>query len=238
MSPDIQIFPRLDHPIASCNSQVIEVIVLGTVFHLVNIYHSVRNHKPSLSHILPHPLDPDTPTLVVGDFNTHSSTWSLPGATVLCWAAPLEEWFEESDLLLANPAGVATRKGTHSDNRAEHDSVLDLFLLNDCAVATSRFSPMTISFDDSLGSDHAALSIFWSPPYEPTTYSPTILPGFIIDDTLKDSWIKDFSLLPTPMISSISSLSTAADALDMDIYTISGKYFKRHCTPDFRGLRW
>ena len=238
MSSDIQIFPRLNHPITSRNSQVIEVIVLGTVFYIVNIYHSVHNHKPSLSHILPFPLDPDTPTLVVGDFNMHSSTWSLPGVMVLSWAAPLEEWFEESDLLLANPAGVATRKGTRSNNRTERDSVLNLFLLNDCTIVTGHFSPMTISFDNSLGSDHAALSIFWSPPFEPITYSPTILPGFIIDDALKDSWIKDFSLLSMPTISSISSLSTAADTLDTDIYVISGKYFKRRHTPDFRGLRW
>ena len=140
--------------------------------------------------------------------------------------------------MLANPAGMAMRKGTHSDNRTERDSVLDLFLLNNCTLATGHFSPMTISFDDSLGSDHATLSIFWSPPYEPTTYSPTILPGFIINDALKDSWIKDFSLLSTPTISSISSLSAAADALDMDIYMVSGKYFKRRHMPDFRGLRW
>jgi len=219
------------------NSQVIEVIVSGTVFLLVNIYHSVRDYKPTLSHILPHPLDPATPTLVVGDFNMHSSTWSLPGAMVSSWATPLKEWFEESDLLLANPTGMATRKGTCSDNRTERDSVLDLFLLNDSAFATGCFSPMTISFDDSLGSDHAALSIFWSPPFKPTTYSPTILPGFILDDSLKDSWIKDFSLLPTPMISSLSSLSAAADVLDMDIYAISGKYFKCCHTPDFRGLQ-
>ena len=109
MSPDTLIFPRLDHPIASRDSQVIEITISGTVFLLVNIYHSVRNHKPSLSHILPYPLDPFTPTLVVGDFNMHSSTWSLSGVTVLSWAAPLEEWFEESDLLLANPAVKAPR---------------------------------------------------------------------------------------------------------------------------------
>ena len=238
LSPDTLIFPRLDHPIASRDSQVIEVTISGTVFLLVNIYHSVRNRKPSLSHILPHPLDAFTPTLVVGDFNTHSSTWSLPGATVSSWATPLEEWFEESDLLLANPAGAAMRKGTRSENRSERDSVIDLFLLNESALCTGRFSPVSISFEDSLGSDHAAISIFWSPPLEPTPYSPTTLPGFIIDDNLKDEWIKDFSLLPTPTVSSLSSLTAAADTLDTDIYAVSGKYFKRRHTPDFRGLRW
>ena len=175
---------------------------------------------------------------MVGDFNMHSSTWSLPGVTVSSWATPLEEWFEESDLLLVNPTGVATRKGTHSKNRSERNSILDLFLLNDAALATGHFSPMSILFEDSMGSDHATLSIFWSPPFKPIAYSPTMLPGFVIDDSLKDSWIKDFSLLPTPTISSLSSLTAAADTLDTDIYAISGKYFKHHHTPDFRGLRW
>jgi len=238
MSPDIEVYPRLDHPIASLDSQVVEVIISGIVFLLVNIYHMVCNKKLALSHILPYPLDPVTPTLVVSDFNMHSSTWFLPGAMVLSWAAPLKEWFEESDLLLANPAGAAMRKGTHSDNRIEHNSVLDLFLLNDSMLATGRFSPMTISFDDSLGLDHTALLIFWSSPFKPTTYSPTILLGFVLDDTLKDSWMKDFSLLPSPTICSLSSLSATADVLDMDIYAISGKYFKHHHMPDFRGLYW
>ena len=238
LSTDVLIFPHLDHPIASWDSQVIEVVISGTVFLLVNIYHAVHKRKHALSHLLPYPLDPATPTLVVSDFNTHSSTWSLPGATVSSWAAPLEEWFEESDLLLVNPAGTATRKGTCSKTRTERDLVLDLFLLNDSALATGHFSPMSISFDDSMGSDHATLSIFWSPPFEPVTYSPSILPGFIIDDSLQNSWIKDFSLLSTPVISSLSSLSAATDSLDMDIYAILGKYFKRHHMPDFRGLCW
>ena len=238
LSTDILIFPHLDHPIASQDSQVIKVVISGTVFLLVNIYHAVRKHKHALSHLLPYPLDSATPTLVVGDFNTHSSTWSLPGVTVLSWAAPLEEWFEKSDLSLVNPTGAAMRKGTHSKTRTERDSVLGLFLLNDSALATSCFSPMSISFDDSMGSDHATLSIFWSPPFEPVTYSPSILLGFIIDNSLQNSWIKDFSLLSTPVISSLSSLSAAADLLDMDIYAISGKYFKHRHMPDFRGLHW
>jgi len=41
-----------------------------------------------------------------------------------------------------------------------------------------------------------------------------------------------------PIISDIDSLSRAADALDTDIYTVSGKLFRRWHMPDFRGLRW
>jgi len=203
-------------------------------FLLVNIYHHVVNHRPALRHILQSPLDPVLPTYVVGDFNTHSSTWSFPGATVSSWASPLEDWFEDSDLTLVNPTGLAMRRG----EARQCDSIIDLALLNDSALCTGRFSPVSVSFLDSLGSDHAALSIIWSPPFEPLPYVPTILPGFVIDDSLVTSWTKDFSTLPTPDILDLASLTRAADALDMDIYAISGRLFKRRHMPDFRGLRW
>jgi len=65
-----------------------------------------------------------------------------------------------------------------------------------------------------------------------------VTPGFVIDDSLVASWTKDFASLPTPDICDIDSLSRAADALNTDIYTVSGKLFKRRHMPDFRGLRW
>jgi len=60
----------------------------------------------------------------------------------------------------------------------------------------------------------------------------------VIIDSLVTSWTKDFALLPMPPISDIDSLSHAADALNMDIYTVSGKLFKCRHMPDFRGLHW
>ena len=234
MSRDVQVVSLVDHPLASPTSQALEVSISGTSFILVNIYYHVVNHRPALGHILHSPLDSLLPTYVVGDFNTHSSTWSFPGATVSSWAGSLEDWFEDSDLLLVNPTGLAMRRG----EAGQCDSIIDLTLLNDSALCTGRFSPVSVSFPDSLGSDHAALLISWTPPFEPLPYVPTILPGFVIDDSLVASWTKDFASLPMPLISDIASLSRAADALDTDIYAVSGKLFKRRHTPDFRGLCW
>ena len=234
MSRDVRVMSLPDHSVSSPSSQALEVTISGNVFLLLNIYHHVVNHRPALGHITQSPLDNLIPTFVVGDFNTHSSTWSFPGATVSSWASSLEEWFEESDLTLANPLGMATRRGEAN----QRDSIIDLALLNDSAISSGRFSPVSICFDSSLGSDHAALSIHWSPPFTPLPYVPTILPGFVIDDTLMPTWTKDFSLLPIPDITDIDSLSRAADALDTDIYAVSGKLFKRRHTPDIRGLRW
>jgi len=234
LSWDVRIVSLVDHDAASPSLQVLEVTISGNIFILVNIYHHIVNHRPSLGHLLRSPLDAVLPTYVVGDFNTHSSTWSFPGATVSSCASPLEDWFEESQLTLVNPTGLAMRKGEHH----QHDSIIDLTLLNDSALCTGHFSPVSISFPDSLGSDHAALSINWTPPFDPLPYVPSILPGFVIDDTLVSSWTKDFASLPTPSISSLSTLAATADALDADIYAVSGKLFKHRHTLDFWGLKW
>jgi len=192
------------------------------------------NSHLALGHILCSPLDTILPTYVVGDFNTHSSTWSFLGATMSSWASPLEDWFKESDLLLVNPTGLAMCQG----KARQRDSIINLALLNNLALCSGRFSPVSVSFLDSLGSDHAALSIAWSPPFEPLPYVPTLLPGFMIDDSLVTSWTKDFAMLPTPDILDIDSLTHTADALDMDIYAVLGKLFKHRHTPDFQGLQW
>ena len=234
LSQDVRVVSLDDHHLASPSSQALEVSISGTAFILVNIYHHVVNHRPALGHILHSPLDTVLPTYVVGDFSTHSSTWSFPGTMVSSWASPLEDWFKESDLLLVNSTGLATYQG----EARQCDSIINLALLNDLALCTGRFSPVSVSFLDSLGSDHATLSISWSPPFEPLWYVPTLLPGFVIDDSLVASWTKDFALLPTPDISNIASLTRTADALDMDIYAVLGKLFKHWHTPDFWGLQW
>jgi len=167
-SPDVCIVPLPDHEIANLNTQILECSISGNVLCLINVHHCVPKTKGhALHHLFSHPLDFTLPTYVVGDFNTHSSTWSFPRTTVLSWEAPLEEWFKDSDLTLANPAGLATRWGTRVPGKVERNSVLDLALLNDSAIASGCFSPLSISFDDSIGSDHAALHIFWYPPSHP-----------------------------------------------------------------------
>ena len=113
MSRDVCIVSLIDHDAASPTSQVLKVTISDHVFLLVNIYHHVVNHCPSLSHLMRSPLDLVLPTYVVRDFNTHSSTWSFLGAMVLSWASPLEDWFKDSCLTLVN----------HRDGNAERGAL-------------------------------------------------------------------------------------------------------------------
>ena len=129
------------------------------LIHLVNVYHDVPPTGHNLSHLLSLDLDPVVPTLVSGDFNTHGPEWSLPGATMSAWAQALEDWFESNELSLISPLGVATWLGRED----QRPSVLDLSLLNAPAIASDQFSDTSVSFQLSLGSDHAALSTLWTP---------------------------------------------------------------------------
>jgi len=243
-SPDILILPQPDHPGTSPCSLFIDIRISDCLFCILNVYHQViykesGGRRHNLHHLFVNPLPSFIPTLVMGDFNTHSSTWSFPWATVSSWACPLEEWFEDSELELMSPPQTATRLGDPKSNgNFQRDSILDLVLLNDVATCTGRFSSVSVSFSDSLGSDHVALFICWFPPSPPQPYECTILPGFSLDDTLWDSWSKAFSLLPTPPTNTVPLLMTAADQFDTDIYDTCTPLFWRRMTPDFCGVRW
>lgn len=75
---------------------------------LINVYHEVVNHRHTLQRLFDHDLDELTPTLVVGDFNTHSHRWSLPGHEPSSWAGRFDEWLDANGLSLLNPLhGIA-----------------------------------------------------------------------------------------------------------------------------------
>ena len=69
------------HPIASPSSMVLDLHYDEEFFRLVNIYHCVLKRGHALHHITSSSLDPLIPTMVFGDFNTHSHLWSIPNTT-------------------------------------------------------------------------------------------------------------------------------------------------------------
>ncbi len=71
-----------------------------------------------------------TPTLVVGDFNLHSMTWSPLDADPSLGAGRFEEWAATNALELLNALGVATRRGTKN----QQDCTLDLVWHNFSAL--------------------------------------------------------------------------------------------------------
>ena len=230
-----QITNILDHPLASPTSMVIDVEYGDKSFRIVNIYHSVPESGHGLSHVFSADLDDVTPTLMVGDFNTHSPTWSRPGATTSSWAARLEDWFEAQGLQLLNPPGEPTWCGREDQT----PSVLDLVLLNDAASVTDQFSPLTIDFEASLDSDHAGMMLTWFPLEALALNLPAHLAGYAIDDAYQDAWIAAFRRLPlTPNPDTAETLDDAASQLHADINLTSSSLFSPRKAPIPNGVRW
>ena len=103
----------------------------------------------------------DTSTLLVGDFNTHSCTWSPMGWTPFPWANSLEEWAAGTTLTLLTASGVVTRHGMVMQHQG--DSVIDLVWHNFSSLARGTFHEALIDWPRSLGSDHALISTFALP---------------------------------------------------------------------------
>jgi len=156
---------------------ILDISFEQETLRIVNIYHRIPidrdGHK--LLHLLSSSLDPFIPTLLLGDFNTHSHIWSLPTATISPWAAELMDWFDNQGLELLNPPRTAMWR-SHQDR--VHPSVLDLALINEAAVISGQISPLSISFEDSVSSDHAALSLFWYPAEAIAIAPPPELTGY------------------------------------------------------------
>lgn len=206
LSSSVSIFNQLTHPCASSSSIITDLILPTETLRIVNIYHQVPVQGHALHHLLSNQFDDSISTLIMGDFNTHSVRWSFPFATISPWSHDLEDWFSDQGLHVLNTPRVATWQGRDD----QHPSVLDLALLNDAALFNDQFSSLSVSFTDSLGSDHAALHISWVPSTAIPLTSPSPLPGFKILDELRASWIHHFRLLPAPPITDIPSLEDAA----------------------------
>src|SRR5260370_42644162 len=105
---------------------VLEIIHDSEKWYVINFYNDIRD-RTTLDSLLRLDLDPLVPTMVTGDFNTHSRLWSAPTTTPSHWAWKVEEWAIRNLLTLANEKGVVTRQGAGGDL----DAVLDLVWLND-----------------------------------------------------------------------------------------------------------
>ena len=131
------------------------ILILDLTFdeitwRLINFYNDVGN-KSALKALLKLDLEPTIPTLVMGDFNTHSRSWSPDRITPSTWANDVEDWAVGNLLILANEPKEITRRGASH----EWSSILDLTWYNDATVENTTFLDWTLDWEGSLGSDHA-----------------------------------------------------------------------------------
>ena len=133
LSP-IRTIPRLDlvqHP-----SILITDHYIGShALRIINFYHDTEDTS-SLRSLLELDLDSMFPTVLIGDFNLHSHSWSLPDLPTSMCARDFESWAAAQTFDLLTSPGDITRRGFNG----EHSSTLDLTWHN---LAASMSTPLT-----------------------------------------------------------------------------------------------
>jgi hypothetical protein len=104
--PPFTVVPRLDLSTHPC-LQVVDIVFDTKTWQVINFYHDVWDGS-SLQALTSLDIDALMPTLVVGDFNTHSPTWSPPDLPQSSWANQIEDWAAINLLALANNPGKVT----------------------------------------------------------------------------------------------------------------------------------
>lgn len=230
------VVPRIDvcmHP----TIQVLDLIFDKEQWRVINFYHDVRDDS-CLQKLLEIDIDAITPTLVIGDFNTHSRAWSPHDVTQSRWAGRLEDWAARNLLTLANNPGEITRKGASH----ERDSVIDLAWYNEAATQAATFTGLAIDWEGSLASDHAMIHVTGHTRDKSENQNVETDLGFLIDPERSEDWIRAFKersstclFQPNPTAEAVEE---AAEAFTADIHRTNEEVFRQRKPPHPRAAPW
>jgi hypothetical protein len=128
---------------------------VGTYYwQVLNFYNDVVD--PSvLNTLLGLDLDATIPTLIIGDFNLHSTTWSPTGWATSRGAHGLEEWMAGQTFELLNKPRIPM----HMGEGGARNSTIDLAWSNMAALMQGTFFGAQVDFGGSVGSDHALIRV-------------------------------------------------------------------------------
>jgi hypothetical protein len=131
---------------------ITDLVMTGMYWRTINFYNNVDDNSV-LTTLLSLDLDTTIPTLLTGDFNLHSRTWSPPDWAHSHAADRVEEWLATQTFSLLSAPGIPTHCG---ENRG-CDSTLDLVWHGLASEAQSTFQGAHVDWAGSLGSDHALI---------------------------------------------------------------------------------
>jgi hypothetical protein len=133
---------------------------VGTYYwRVLNFYNDVADPS-ALSSLLGLDLDATVPTLIIGDFNLHSTSWSPTGWATSSGSHRLEEWMATQTFSLLNKPRFPTRMG----EGGARNSTIDLAWSNMAATMQGTFFGAEVDFGASMGSDHALIHVIASTP--------------------------------------------------------------------------
>jgi hypothetical protein len=151
----LKVVPQLDlakHP----SILITDIYVHKDMLRVINYYNDVDDTS-SLNTLLSLDLDPTVPTLLLGDFNLHSRSWS-PSSWERSTSSPcFEQWAATQTFSIQTTPGDITRRGTGT----ERSSTLDLTWHNWAMELKVAMTPPTLDWAASLGSDHCGIRSMW-----------------------------------------------------------------------------
>jgi hypothetical protein len=119
---------------------------------VINFYNDTAD-ATALATLLSLDLDSTIPTILVGDFNIHSPSWSAADWAQSSSAPKLEEWLATQTFTMLTQPAVPTHRG---ENGAR-DSTIDLIWVNFAVSIQNSFQGVQVDWEGSLGSDHALI---------------------------------------------------------------------------------
>src|SRR6202453_105861 len=138
---------------------VTDILVDQLTWRTINFYNDVDNPS-ALKGLMEMDLDSMIPTLLVGDFNLHSHTWSPLDWMPSHAADQVEEWLATQTFTLLSLPGVPTHRG---ENGAR-DSTIDLVWCNLAATLQGTFHGAHVDWSGSMGSEHALIRTYATTP--------------------------------------------------------------------------
>jgi hypothetical protein len=187
---------------------------VGTYYwRVLNFYNDVADPS-ALSSLLGLDLDATIPTLIIGDFNLHSTSWSPTGWATSSGSHRLEEWMATQTFSLLNKPRIPTRMG----EGGARNSTIDLAWSNMAAAMQGTFFGAEVDFGASMGSDHALIRVIASTPI-PLSRTPEDRTNRFNTDISAEAWeewdrVLRFELPPLLPILSPLALDQRVD----DIY--------------------
>ena len=230
---------HLDHPLTSLNSMVLDVMDDDVVaLRIYNIYHAVPQRGHDLHHLLMHDIDDLTPTLIMGDFNTHSPRWSINDHPTSSWACALTDWANAQGLTCLNPRDTPTWYDPSARNTLP--SIIDLAFINEATAFSGQIGDLDVSNGPFPLTDHAVLTLTFYPITSLHLLPPPAPAGYSANPKAKEQWQKKFKQLhdeqPTP--APTASLQDLLDDFDHLVQAACKETLKPCRNPHPKGAKW
>jgi hypothetical protein len=232
----LKVVPRLDlakHP----TILITDIYVHKDMIRVVNFYNDVDD-TTSLNTLLSLDMDPTVPTLLLGDFNLHSHTWSPSSWERSTHAPHFEQWAATQTFSLQTSPGDITRRGTSN----ERPSTLDLTWHNWAMELNVAMTPPTLDWASSLGSDHCGIRSMWIHDTPVKGDKRPFLNTFKnnLDPSEEKKWKESLAaaLPPITPILDATSLHEASNALQGAFDRACEEHMKHKRMPKSKGNRW